>query len=118
MKGSLCWDCAKAINGGCPWSQKYEAVPGWKAKKTIIKVNDNCSIDSFVVLKCPLFEDDTQRALRIKFKKEYGMTYNAFYDLVAKGLIKNGILVLSFETEKYFKYKARQTFLRLKKLRE
>lgn len=59
---TLCWSCAKAC-GKCSWSDRsFTPVPGWKAKKTRLRVDDpNRYTDSYIVGECPLFEDDTQQ---------------------------------------------------------
>lgn len=116
-KSSICWDCAKAVNNGCPWSMFYKPVPNWKAIKTTVKQFNVESVESYVVLECPLFEDDSKSMLRKKFRVEYGMSYKYFYILLHKGLIIDDKLVLCEETQRFFQFKARQTFLRLKKLR-
>lgn len=48
---SLCWICKKAIYG-CSWSQRFEPIPGWKAKP--VKLRGGA--DSYRVQECPLFE--------------------------------------------------------------
>ena len=52
---TLCWRCAKAINNGCSWSERFEPVQGWTAVPTKI----NCEYymaDSYRVIDCPEFE--------------------------------------------------------------
>lgn len=57
-KGTLCWDCAKATKGDeCPWVRKFEPVPGWVAKKTIIEQSKGEYTDSYKVKECPLFKE-------------------------------------------------------------
>ncbi len=76
---TLCFDCKKSITNGCPWARSFEPVPGWKIRK---KQNHGETLT--VVLQCPLFEDDSQRELRLKFNKQYGMSYSAFYYLLRR----------------------------------
>ena len=63
---TLCWSCAKAC-GGCSWSDgSFTPIPGWTAIKTKVRVSDrqddpNRYADSFHVVECPLFEDDTDQ---------------------------------------------------------
>ncbi len=52
-KGTLCWDCAKAL-GECSWANDLVPVEGWVAKP--VKKKDG--IDSYCVFECPLFERD------------------------------------------------------------
>ena len=52
-KLSLCWRCKKC-EGGCSWSQNFTPVKGWHA---IPKKIDR-QYDTYIVKKCPLFEDD------------------------------------------------------------
>lgn len=63
-KPTLCWKCEKAC-GGCSWSADFDPVKGWTAKRTIIKgdTNENChrDIESYIVFKCPLFKDDSEK---------------------------------------------------------
>lgn len=45
---TLCWDCQKALNGGCSWSnpEQQKPVNGWTAKETST---------GFCVSECPEF---------------------------------------------------------------
>lgn len=63
MSNQICWKCDRAT-GGCSWSSKGIPVKGWKANKTIIKDNitSNRIIDSYEVLKCPLFVSEPSRS--------------------------------------------------------
>ena len=58
LKGdqSLCWNCKNCF-GGCSWSESFEPVEGWNAKRTIIKYL-NTETPSFLVRDCPLFAPD------------------------------------------------------------
>ena len=116
-RSTICWDCARAVNNGCPWSKFNAPVPGWKAKETIVNQYNCIPLKSYIVISCPLFVDDSKSELRKKFRNEFGMSYKYFYILLHKGLIVDDKLVLCEETQKFFQFKARQTFLRLKKLR-
>ena len=61
---TLCWSCARAT-GHCSWSDgSFTPVPGWKAIKTVIRSDPNKkqnAMDSFLVLDCPLYDDDVDR---------------------------------------------------------
>lgn len=53
---TICWDCAKACNSGCSWSDgSYTPVEGWEARPD---VNSN-GIESFLVVSCPEFVRET-----------------------------------------------------------
>lgn len=63
---SLCWECewAAGKDEKCPWANKFEPVPGWKAIPTkVLNQSENKQkgrkasfLDSFDVCECPLFE--------------------------------------------------------------
>lgn len=59
MKETLCWDCEKAL-GYCPWSERFDPVPGWNATPTKIPLYDGNGgyMDSFLVHECPMFVPD------------------------------------------------------------
>ena len=63
-KPTLCWKCEKAC-GRCSWSADFIPVDGWDAMPTIVTADRGHScereLESFIVKKCPLFNDDTQR---------------------------------------------------------
>ena len=50
---TLCDNCERATRGKCPWAQDGKPYPGWTAAETIIKMNRDESVKSFVVKKCP-----------------------------------------------------------------
>lgn len=65
LKSTLCWKCkwATGLENKCPWASKGQAVKGWKAKRRDMVVANNgaCEeyvIESYIVIKCPLFEPD------------------------------------------------------------
>lgn len=55
-KNQLCWSCAKAC-GGCPWSDRFEPVPGWDATPCRRVYRDAAVgtryIDSYIIRGCP-----------------------------------------------------------------
>ena len=55
---TLCWSCANAC-GGCSWSDHWEhkPVPGWKAKKVLVKTSLGYE-PTYTVEECPEFEPD------------------------------------------------------------
>ena len=60
---TLCWKCANAC-GKCSWSDgSFTPVEGWVAEPTKLHGyrGDGGVIDSFRVIECPLYEDDTQQ---------------------------------------------------------
>jgi hypothetical protein len=63
-KANICFDCQKAC-GRCLWSAKFEPVPGWTAKKTILQVGENRTgkvfHETYHITDCPEFEPDEKR---------------------------------------------------------
>lgn len=59
-KDTLCWTCqwAAGKEEKCPWANKFQPVPGWKAVPTKITIAERkCGyIESFAVSECPLYE--------------------------------------------------------------
>lgn len=51
----LCWECGKAV-GGCPWSKRFEPVPGWTAVATKVK-QQTTMLDTYCIIACPLFAE-------------------------------------------------------------
>lgn len=54
-KETLCWGCKRSVIGGCPWMDRKEAVPGWKAEKTHITCENAIEYDSYCVSECPIY---------------------------------------------------------------
>ena len=58
---TICWHCANAVPSektGCPWSESFRDVEGWKAEKTIISnyYSGKKNIEySYIVRMCPMF---------------------------------------------------------------
>ena len=51
----LCWEC-KNYAGGCEWADRFEPVPGWDARQTILDQGGERMIRSYCIYKCPKFE--------------------------------------------------------------
>ena len=58
---NICFDCENAC-GGCPWSHSAQPVPGWTAKKTVIRSStthnrrsEYYTIDTYHITACPMF---------------------------------------------------------------
>ena len=52
------WTCTKYL-GGCPWSARFEPVPGWKAKPVQKSGNNtNPPIDTYDIKFCPMYVND------------------------------------------------------------
>ena len=108
-KGTLCWDCKNATNSGCPWSRDFKEVDGWNAKKVKVKINgDGKHIDTFRVKECPLFQDDSHRELRIKFREIYIVSPEKFYFLLRNGYIGKNCELLQYVplAKRYSKYRS------------
>ena len=55
-----CWTCTKYL-GGCPWSARFEPVPGWKAKPVKRRAMPHSAkeyVDTYDIKSCPLYEND------------------------------------------------------------
>ena len=65
---TLCWDCAKAT-GGCNWSDRLCAIPGWKIIPTK-KIKENYSYTSCIVLECPQFKRDAYKNGLVRYEKD------------------------------------------------
>lgn len=55
-KDTICWDCSKSVSGGCPWMDRKEAFPGWKAVQTHHKWQKGAKYSSYCVSECPGFK--------------------------------------------------------------
>ena len=60
-KANICFDCKNAVpdnaGHGCPWSRKFEPVPGWTAKPVKVGAG-NYANDTYCITECPLFDPD------------------------------------------------------------
>lgn len=70
---SKCWDCKKAANSGCAWSDRFEPVEGWKARWS-----EKGRQHSWHVDECPEFEPDAD----IEELNDYGV------DLLCAEIVK------------------------------
>lgn len=55
-----CWTCTKYL-GGCPWSARFEPVPGWKAKPVKRRAMPHSTkeyVDTYDIKSCPMYEND------------------------------------------------------------
>ena len=60
---TLCWKCKRALpTYGCEWADNFEPVKGWNAIPTKLKNGYNSFIDSYIVIECPKFEQDSEEA--------------------------------------------------------
>ena len=66
---TLCLNCKYCTNkplpdgSRCPWVDRFEPVPGWTAKETLIEARQmesgyTTDVTSYVVTKCPLYAPD------------------------------------------------------------
>ena len=76
---SICWNCVHATGAAapipqpdgtlkvfrCPWVSEYKPVPGWTAKKNLLRESSVEDIISYRVSECPYFAED----LGAKIKK-------------------------------------------------
>ena len=72
-KHTLCWSCANAT-GGCSWSDHWEHTPvkGWVAQKSDIKYSQNEIVESYIVLSCPKYIQDSLPGGLGKLNKQRG----------------------------------------------
>ena len=61
--GNICFDCKNAVpdkrGHGCPWSRKFEPVPGWTAEPVILNQGSRYTeTETFRITACPLFDPD------------------------------------------------------------
>lgn len=53
-----CWTCTKYL-GGCPWSARFEPVPGWDAEPVEKSGNNtNPPISTYDIKSCPMYVND------------------------------------------------------------
>lgn len=59
-KSTICWDCERAAEKTCPWSQDFKPIEGWQAEAKVIKgTNSTPDMVSYRVDYCPLFVRDS-----------------------------------------------------------
>lgn len=56
---TLCYKC-KTPSPICPWKYNFTPVEGWEAEATKVKVYGDHVSDSYRVISCPLFEENTR----------------------------------------------------------
>lgn len=63
-KTNICFNCKKAC-GDCSWSEKFEPVPGWTAKKVMLNLGVTHKkrrwAETYYITACPEFEPDPPR---------------------------------------------------------
>lgn len=53
-----CWTCLRYC-GGCPWSARFEPVPGWDAEPVKKSANNtNLPLDTYDIKSCPMYIND------------------------------------------------------------
>lgn len=58
---TICWTCRRSTNSGCPWSARFQPVPGWTAERRDILSYDGekyIPTESYRVSVCPLYLED------------------------------------------------------------
>lgn len=63
-----CWTCLKYC-GGCPWTNGFHPIPGWRAIPTI-HTSGKTAIHSFDIQYCPLREPDGSREPEERGRKQ------------------------------------------------
>lgn len=62
-KTNICFSCQKAC-GKCSWSRNFTPVPGWTAKKVMLKVSNYYKkriIETYHITACPEYVPDPPR---------------------------------------------------------
>lgn len=68
-RANICFDCVHSVpdsrGHGCPWSERFEPVPGWTAEPTKLLVSTTKHkrsyqyfADTYRVIACPRFKED------------------------------------------------------------
>lgn len=64
---NICFDCNNSVpdsrGHGCPWSRKFEPVPGWTEEPVILGTGKNCLTPTFHITACPMFDRDERKAV-------------------------------------------------------
>lgn len=60
---NICFDCKNAVpdkeGHGCPWSRKFEPVPGWTAEPVKVGAGKYV-VDTYCITDCPMFDEDRE----------------------------------------------------------
>lgn len=55
-QNTICWDCKRAAGPQmCRWARDGKPFPGWRAKPTMVVVDPEKQVNSFLVEACPGF---------------------------------------------------------------
>lgn len=65
-KPTLCWTCTRPGTGGCSWDKELKPVEGWKAQSSPVLMSNKGLCESYIVEKCPLYEEDNYEELFIR----------------------------------------------------
>ena len=61
-KANICFNCKNSVpddcGHGCPWSRKFEPIPGWTAEPTTLKVGYGQPVETYHITACPMFDRD------------------------------------------------------------
>lgn len=52
-----CWSCANAVPSvrtGCPWSERFEPVPGWVARRRVVS-RSRGTYCTWKIIQCPRY---------------------------------------------------------------
>lgn len=92
-KETLCWYCEKYSN--CSWSRKFKPIENWVAKYSK-------TTDSYIVLKCPQFKDDSRCQTCVEFNNNFLISSKDYPSYCPKSTLAKEIPV-SAQTCKNFK---------------
>lgn len=55
---TICWTCRRPGTGTCSWDKSLTPVEGWTATVQPWSVTTTQRTDSYIVHRCPLYEED------------------------------------------------------------
>lgn len=67
-----CWTCLRYC-GGCPWSARFEPVPGWEAKPVKRRAMPHSAkeyVDTYDIKFCPMYVNDGSREPEERGRKQ------------------------------------------------
>lgn len=116
MKETLCWTCEFCTGVTrpnpnpndtnkffvCPWASRCQPVPGWKAKKTELKVVPNHTTTSYLVESCPYYVADLEAKIAAMDYEQIARRLETSISFVRRHL-KLSRQVLYIYTNKYNK---------------
>ena len=73
-QNTLCWHCQNSVPAkdpetgeyirGCNWSLNKSPVEGWRATRNDLKLQNNRTLESYIVHECPMYLEDQPRKVK------------------------------------------------------